>query len=236
MSALDMPMLTTLAQKVSPQNAAVLVVDVQNDYCAPGGGLAKLGVDMSAIDACVPKIVTLVEAARHVGVPIIFVRAHHDSNTESPAWRELRMRRSPNKPRWCAPDSWGADFYQVAPRQGEPVITKYRYSGFSDTNLDLVLRSKGVSSLIMTGVASNNCVECTARDGFMRDYYIVFVDDCTAATNQNIHAATLANMDSLFGVVVQSEQILGEWRAINAGPRDSAEALTRPAERVAAGQ
>ncbi len=69
------------------------------------------------------------------------------------------MRRSPNKPRWCAPDSWGADFYQVAPTPGEPVITKYRYSGFSDTNLHLVLRSKGVSSLIMTGVASNNCVD-----------------------------------------------------------------------------
>ena len=143
------------------------------------------------------------------------------------------MRRSPNKPRWCAPDSWGADFYQVTPTADEPVITKYRYSGFSDTNLDLVLRSKGVSSLIMTGVASNNCVECTARDGFMRDYYIVFVDDCTAATNQAIHAATLANMDSLFGVVVQSQQILEEWRAINAAPRHSEEVLTRPAERLA---
>ncbi len=70
----------------------------------------------------------------------------------------------------------------------------------------------------------------------MRDYYIVFVDDCTAATNPAIHAATLANMDSLFGVVVQSEQILGEWRAINAGPRDSEELLTGPAERVAAGR
>jgi hypothetical protein len=66
----------------------------------------------------------------------------------------------------------------------------------------------------------------------MREYYIVFVDDCTAATNREIHAATLANMDSLFGVVVQSEQILGEWRAINAGPRDSEEALTRPADAV----
>jgi len=181
------PMLTTLAQKVSPQNAAVLVVDVQNDYCAPGGGLAELGVDMSAIEACVPKIAALVGGARQVGVPVIHIRTHHEPATESPVWRELRLRRSPNKPRWCEPGTWGADFYYVAPQSGEVVITKHRYSGFIETDLDLILRSQGIASLIMTGVASNNCVECTARDGFMKDYYIVFVDDCTAATNSTIH-------------------------------------------------
>jgi nicotinamidase-related amidase len=87
------------------------------------------------------------------------------------------------------------------------------------TNLDLILRSTGISSLIMTGVASNNCVDCTARDGFMNDYYIVFVDDCTAATNAAIHAATLANIESLFGIVVQSEQVLREWRTIKSAPQ-----------------
>jgi ureidoacrylate peracid hydrolase len=233
-SSVAVPMLTTLAQKVSPQNAAVIVVDVQNDYCAPVGGLARLGVDMSAIEACVPRIAELIAGARRIGVPVIFVRAHHDAATESPAYRELRQRRSPNKPRWCEPGSWGADFYQVAPEPGEVVITKYRYSGFADTNLDLVLRSQGISSLIMTGVASNNCVECTARDGFMRDYYIVFVDDCTAATNKAIHAATLANMDSLFGVVVQSTQVLAEWDAINPGARRREEMMDQAAEKAAA--
>lgn len=86
----------------------------------------------------------------------------------------------------------------------------------------------------MAGVASNNCVECTARDGFMRDYYIVFVDDCTAATNKAIHAATLANMDSLFGVVVQSAQVQAEWQAINPGVRHRAEMMDQPAEQAAA--
>jgi ureidoacrylate peracid hydrolase len=186
------PMLKTLAQKVSPQNSAVLVVDVQNDYCAPEGGLARLGVDMSAIAACVPKIATLVDGARQTGVPVIHIRTHVEAATESPAWMELRLRRSPDRPRWCEPGTWGADFYRVAPEPGEIIITKHRYSGFINTNLDLILRSTGISSLIMTGVASNNCVDCTARDGFMNDYYIVFVDDCTAATNAAIHAATLA--------------------------------------------
>ena len=226
------PMLTTLAQKVSPQNAAVLVVDVQNDYCAPGGGLAELGVDMSAIEACVPKIAALVGGARQVGVPVIHIRTHHEPATESPVWRELRLRRSPNKPRWCEPGTWGADFYYVAPQSGEVVITKHRYSGFIETDLDLILRSQGIASLIMTGVASNNCVECTARDGFMKDYYIVFVDDCTAATNSTIHAATLANMESLFGIVVQSAQVLAEWRSIESRERGAEQSEDRLREKA----
>jgi ureidoacrylate peracid hydrolase len=228
------PMLTAFAQKVSPHNAAVLVVDVQNDYCAPGGGLAKLGVDMSAIEACVPRVAALVEGAREVGVPVIHIRTHHEAATESPAWRELRQRRSPNKPRWCEPGTWGADFYHVAPQSGEVVITKHRYSGFIETDLDLILRSQGIVSLIMAGVASNNCVECTARDGFMKDYYIVFVDDCTAATNKAIHAATLANMESLFGIVVQSEQVLAEWQALKSRERATGQSEDRSREKVAA--
>ena len=227
-------MLTTLAQKVSPQNAAVLVVDVQNDYCAPGGGLAELGVDMSALEACVPKIAALVGGARQVGVPVIHIRTHHEPATESPVWRELRLRRSPNKPRWCEPGTWGADFYYVAPQSGEVVITKHRYSGFIETDLDLILRSQGIASLIMTGVASNNCVECTARDGFMKDYYIVFVDDCTAATNSTIHAATLANMESLFGIVVQSAQVLAEWRSIESRERGAEQSEDRLREKAEA--
>ena len=143
-----------------------------------------------------------------------------------------RQRRSPNKPRWCEPGTWGADFYRVAPQPGEIVITKYRYSGFAETNLDLVLRSQGIASLIMTGVASNNCVECTARDGFMRDYYIVFVDDCTAATNNAIHAATLANMESLIGMVVQSAQVLANGRRSNRVNGQPGKARIARAERL----
>src|SRR3954447_23759707 len=67
-------MLRTLAEKVDPQHTAVIVVDVQNDFCAPGGGLAALGVDMSMIDACVPRIQRLVAAARDAGARVIHIR------------------------------------------------------------------------------------------------------------------------------------------------------------------
>ena len=205
--------LRTLDEKVDPARAAVLVVDVQNDFCAPGGGLADLGLDMTAIERCIPKIAALVAAARAAGVPVLHLRTHMEPASESPVWLELRQRRSPSRPRWCEPGTWGADFYKITPEPDELVITKHRYSGFIGTSLDLILRSRQIESLIMTGVASNNCVESTARDGFMMDYYIVFVDDCTATTNAAIHAATLSNIEKLFGVVAQSEDVLKAWGA-----------------------
>jgi len=209
-------MLRTLAEKVDPQHTAVIVVDVQNDFCAPGGGLAALGVDMSMIDACVPRIQRLVAAAREAGAPVIHIRTHHHAGVESAPYMEVRHRRSPDRPRWCEPGTWGAEFYEVLPRDDEQVVSKHRYSGFIGTDLDLILRSLEIKSLIMVGVASNNCVEATARDGFMHDYYVVFVDDCTAATNAEIHRATLWNMENLYGVVVQSDEVIVTWDAITA--------------------
>src|SRR5581483_5627600 len=209
-------MLRTLAEKVDPRHAAVIVVDVQNDFCAPEGGLAQLGVDMSMIDACVPRIERLVAAARAAGVRVIHIRSHHHAGVESPAYMELRLRRSPDRPRWCEPGTWGAEFYQVLPEDGELVVSKHRYSGFIGTDLDIILRSLEIKSLIMVGVASNNCVEATARDGFMHDYYVVFVDDCTAATSAEIHRATLWNMENLYGVVVQSDEVIAAWEALAA--------------------
>ena len=80
-------MLRTLVEKVDPQHTAVIVVDVQNDFCAPQGGLAALGVDMSMIDACVPRIQRLVAAAREAGARVIHIRSHHHvASSRAPIW------------------------------------------------------------------------------------------------------------------------------------------------------
>ncbi len=95
---------------------------------------------------------------------------------------------------------------------GEPIVVKHRYSAFIDTDLDLILRSRGIQSLVMTGVATNVCVESTARDGYMRDYHIVFVDDCSACYDAAKHAATLRHITDHFGVVVQAADIIATWQ------------------------
>ena len=116
----------------------------------------------------------------------------------------------------CEPDAWNGDFYEIGPQPDEVIVTKHRYGAFESTDLDLVLRSQGIRTVIMTGVATNVCVETTARQAFLRDYYVVFSSDCTATYRQPEHDATLRNIDQFFGEVVTSEQIMACWPAAEA--------------------
>jgi ureidoacrylate peracid hydrolase len=204
-------MLTTLAEKVNPAGAALLVVDMQNDFCHSEGGLAKNGGNVEPTQAIVPALNRLIADARSAGVPVIFIRAAHSEWTTSEVGKEHRLgRRFPI----CAEGSWGCEFYGVQPAEGECIVTKHRYSAFINTDLDLILRAQGVQTLIMTGTATNVCVESTARDGFMMDYYIVFLDNCTGTGDREAHEATLSNISRAFGVVCNSTDVSAEWAEV----------------------
>ena len=92
------------------------------------------------------------------------------------------------------------------------VVPKYKYSGFVSTYLDQYLRSGGIKTLIITGIAANVCVESTARDGFMREYYIVIPYDLTEGTTAEAKEWSLKNIDMFFGEVVSSSDILESWK------------------------
>ena len=112
----------------------------------------------------------------------------------------------------CERNSWGADFYGgIKPLPGEVVVKKHRFSAFIETDLDLILRSKGIRTLIMSGVSTSVCVESTTRDGFMKDYYIVFLKNCTAEISEDLHNNTLKIVDLFFGEVVDSSDVLKCW-------------------------
>jgi ureidoacrylate peracid hydrolase len=207
----------SLEQLVDTKTAALVVVDMQNDFCHSEGALAKQGQDVSLIQAMAPRLRRLLASARQTAIPIIHIRTHHSPWTNSRAWTKRKLGQVVR----CFPGSWGADWYEGfepvlgdewTPATHEYVVTKHRYSGFWDTDMDLILRSHGIETLIMTGEATNVCVETTARDGYMRDYSIVFVSDCTAAANQQAHDATLYNIRTHFGVVVSADEIIAAWR------------------------
>lgn len=202
-------MLSTLVEKVEPKHTALIIVDVQNDFCHPDGAVAKSGQAVSDAQAMVPRLMELIEAARSGGTLVVFVQVTHNELNSSEVWREkqLRSEHIPN----CVEGTWGAEFYMIVPIPREPIVTKHRYSAFAGTNLDLILRSNGIKTLVMTGVSTNVCVESTARDGFMHDYYIVFVSDCTAAYGIDRHLSTLANIESNFGIVVSDEELMSVW-------------------------
>ncbi|MFC3801578.1 cysteine hydrolase family protein [Cohnella sp. GCM10012308] len=195
---------------LNPQDTALVIIDMQNDFCHDVGASAKRGLaDIPAFQACVPKIDGLITHARAAGVPVVFVYMTLDDTTKSEAW----TNKHGTEISIVAKDSWGADYYKLYPQPGDAVVEKHRYSGFIGTNLDLILRSMGCKSIVLTGVLTNVCVESTARDGFMLDYNVTLVSDACAGSSPEAHAGTLANIANVFGTVLDTEQVGAVWRA-----------------------
>jgi len=152
----------------------------------------------------------LIADARATGVPVIFLQYGHTPATESEVHLEQRARGRAGVV-ICREGTWGAAFYRVAPQPGETVVKKHRYSGFIGTDLDVVLRSTGRRSLLMTGIATSGCVEATARDGFMHDYYIVLVEDCCGSFSPELHHGTLQNARDAWGVATTADELSAIW-------------------------
>jgi len=208
-------MATYSAERFAPATTALIVVDVQNDFCHPDGVSARKGHDVSAAIEMVPRLEALLAEARATGTTIVFIQTTHDLTVDSPVWN-TRMgdvdtpAYDPN----CATGSWGADFYVVAPGEGEIVVNKHRYSAFAGTDLDLVLRTAGVRTILLTGVATNVCVESTLRDGLFLDYNVALVADCCAAYASSLHEGTIENVRGMFGAVLDSGELVGMWRPV----------------------
>ncbi|MFH1489681.1 MAG: cysteine hydrolase [Pseudomonadota bacterium] len=183
---------------------ALIVVDVQNDFCHHEGVFGKYKkMDLGHVTKAVKNLAAFIRKCRQLKLPIVFIKTTHSPWTDSPSW-VTRLKGADKKMRTCPADSWGSDFYSVAPKKGDCVVIKHRYSAFVNTDLDLILRSRGIENIIVTGVVTNVCVESTARDGFNRDYNVILLDDCCGAYGLAEHAATLHNIRTHFGSVITS--------------------------------
>jgi ureidoacrylate peracid hydrolase len=208
-------LLIGLERKAAPENAALIVVDVQNDFVADAGYFAGLGADVKTIQRSIPNLIRLIDHARKAGVLVVFVQAIYDPEHLSAPMRERNLRLNVEIPR-CRTGTWGADFYGVRRLPEDPLVIKHRYSGVINTELDAVLKRHGVRSLLMTGVATDTCVESTARDAYFIDYYVTLVADCCAAFNERDHALALERFDRDYGLVVTSSDLIAVWGRIAA--------------------
>lgn len=196
-----------ITELIHPDRSTVIVIDVQNDACHPDGLYARSGRDISLRQRAAHNAAEFVKEAREYRVPIIFTKASHSPWDESPALR----RRRRGSPQPYLEGSWGAEFYAVQPMKGDAVVVKHRYSAFIGTDLDLVLRSKRITTLIVTGGGTPVCVESTVRDGFMLDYDILVVSDCCGSTTPEEHEGALKRMGRLCGTVAEANEILQAW-------------------------
>jgi ureidoacrylate peracid hydrolase len=207
--------LRALDAKVAPEHTALLVVDVQNDFCHSDGGLAVAGADMTLIQAAIPRLCDLIRAADAAGVFVVFLRIVQSPTSNSEAWEALEPEQGP---RLVVDGEWGAEYYDGLPHDCMDIeVVKHRHSAFVGTGLDELLRSRGIRTLVFGGVATNVCVEGTAREAADRDYYVVLADDACGAARADVHEMTLHNVRNYLGEVVDTSELVGLWaRVFNA--------------------
>jgi ureidoacrylate peracid hydrolase len=203
-----------MTNRIDPDACAIVVVDVQNDFCHPDGALAGYGVDTTPVRRIVPAIVGLIEAARERGIPRIYLRVEHDQWSDDPAWLERSSAGGPidlaARP-LARTGSWGAQLYQLSPTPDELVISKPRHSGFAYTALALALRATHRDTVILAGVATNVCVRATAVDAVAQGFRPVLVTDATAALSAAEHHAAVREFPAFYGPALASAELLAGW-------------------------
>ncbi len=206
-------LLTRMEDQVAPAHTALLVIDMQNDFCAEGGYIDKVvKADLSGCEGVATAINGLVDAARTAGVSIVWIRANYEPRYLADPMKVRNAGRDPTNAVCCAGGTWGYDFWRMTPRDGEFFVEKHRYDAFLGTALDDILRHNGIRTLVTTGVVTNVCVESTLRAGFFRGYYIVVPEDAVGSSHRDLHDATLKNVRMYYGTVTDSETLAGLWR------------------------
>ena len=213
---------------LDPQRTAVIVVDIQNDFASEGGLMARMGTDISQIQAAVAPIGRVLKAARNAGSKVVYLKMEFrpDLSDLGPpdSANALRHRYAGVGQSFAAPngsegrllvkDTWNTAIVdELRPEPSDIVVSKQRFSGFYNTELDTILKTLGVRSLVFTGCTTSVCVESTLRDACFRDYRCLLLADCTAEPigaqfSRTNHEATLLVTEQLFGWVAQSAAFL----------------------------
>ena len=210
--AVDAALLPTL---IAPGRTALLVIDVQEDFCAPQGAAGRWGVDLGRFEAPLGRIQALIGAARAASATIVFVRVISSPETDSTALRALHAAkgRPPAALAVCRAGTPGARYYQVGPEPGDLEIEKRLYSSFAGTDLDTQLRGRGIDTLLVTGFTTECCVDSTVRDAFHRDYHCVLVADACAAYEPALHDGALAALSKNCALLTETGDVLAAWQA-----------------------
>ena len=215
------------AVSIDLDRTALLVVDMQNAFASHGGMLDLAGIDVRPAQDVIANAQLVCEAARRAGVPVVYLTIGYPPDLataggpDSPnPQKELALCLMHQRPELRGTlltfGTWDFQIVdELTPQAGDTVIVKSRYSGFHATDLDSVLRSRGIRNLLMVGIASNVCVESTIRDAYFLEYWPVMVADATMpAGSAEIQRATIYNVRTFFGWVSAAEEVATALSAV----------------------
>lgn len=219
---------TELSELVDPEHTALLLIDMQRDFVGADGAFAALGVDLSMYAQSLPALARLLVDARRASVLVVHVQntTLPDRMSDSPAQIRFNLRmhaanhHDGTPLRYSVLGTPGHEFVnEVAPLADELVVRKYRSSAFWGTNLELLLRSNGIKTVVIGGCTTEGCVESTARDALFNDLYVVIAVDCVASDDRAQHDASLLLMRHRFDMASAGEiaEVWAEGRPGDAG-------------------
>ena len=213
--------------RVAVDETAVIVVDMQNAYASKGGYLDLAGFDIAGAERVIEQTTKVVETARAAGIPVIYFQNGWDAEyveaggPGSPNWHKSNalktMRARPElQGKLLARGGWDYELVErLAPHEGDIVLPKTRYSGFYNSQLDSVLRARGIRNIVLIGIATNVCVESTLRDGFFLEYFGIMLEDAThQAGPEFLQKATVYNVETFFGWVSTVADFCGAFGQI----------------------
>jgi ureidoacrylate peracid hydrolase len=194
--------------------SAVIVIDMQNAYASPGGYVDLAGFDISGAAQTIVHVQRAVQAARKAKIQVVYLQNGWDpeyveaGTARSPNYHKSNalktMRRRPElQGKLLARGGWDYEIVDaLAPQTGDICVAKSRYSAFFNSQLDSILRARGIRNLIFVGIATNVCVESTLRDGFHLEYFGVMLEDATHQLGPDyIQRSTIYNVETFFGWV-----------------------------------
>lgn len=216
-------------QDLAPTTTALIIIDMQRDFCEPGGYISTMGYDVAPAQALIPRISALRDAVRAWGGLVVYTREGHRSDLSDLVSHKLFRSRAGGGEigsrgplgRLLVRGEPGWDIVAaLTPADGEPVVDKPGFSAFYATDLDRILGARGVRHLIICGVTTDVCVHSTLRDAVDRGYEPLLVSDCCAATDTANHVAsieTICSEGGIFGAVAPSATIASGLRAAVSG-------------------